>query len=278
MTRNQPPLVSQHPPKKVFKQASSVLLMKNPVIALAQITYFDVSKTDNVEKIKRYIRKAKKKNADIVCFPESCVHKSEVLYFNDKLIIEIRKECRKNSIWCIITEDIEIEGRRYNTAILIDREGKIKGNYKKINPYGEEGVDAGSKVKVFKTDFAKIGIVICWDLAFPKLFKKLKDAGTQIVFCPSQWQYEPAAHTEKHKERETKILESLILARAFENRYFVALCNPVVKSKRDEKYQVSYSAIASPHKIIKKISGREGLITASINLREIEKCRKIYED
>ncbi len=243
-----------------------------PKIALAQIKYFDISRRNNVEKIKKYIRKARKLGADIVCFPESCVHKTETLYFNDSLIKEIREECRKNSIWCIITEDLEIRKRRYNTAVLIDREGNIKGNYKKIHLYGDE-VDPGSRVRIFKTDFAKIGIVICWDLAFPALFKRLKEAGAEIVFCPSQWEYETKAHKEKHKEREIKLLESLAMARAFENLYFVALCNPVV----DSKYLVSYSTIVSPHKVLKKIIGKEGMIVSKINLNEIKKFEEIYD-
>jgi predicted amidohydrolase len=240
-------------------------------VAAAQIRYFDISKKNNLEKIKNYIRRAKKVGADIICFPESCVHKTETLYFNDTLIREIREECKKNSIWCIITEDLEIRKKRYNASILIDREGNLKGDYKKINLYGDD-VKAGSRVKIFKTDFGKIGIAICWDLAFPELFKKLKKEGAEIVFCPSLWEYEPRAHDEKHKEREMKILESLVMARAFENLYFFVFCNPLTKSK----FLVSYSAISSPHKILKRIVGKEGLIYATLNLNEIKKARDIY--
>src|SRR3989304_10271691 len=137
---------------------------RRPRIAVAQIRYFDISRKHNLEKIKRYIRRAKKIGADIICFPESCIHKTETLYFNDTLVREIREECKKNSIWCIVTENMEIRKKRYNTALLIDRKGNIKGNYKKINLSGDT-TEAGSRVKIFKTDFAKIGIAICWDLA-----------------------------------------------------------------------------------------------------------------
>jgi len=244
---------------------------KKPVIALAQIKYFDESKSNNLAKIKRYIRKAKKRQADIVCFPESTVHKTKVLSFDHKFIKEIQEECKKNSIWCIISEDISIKSKPYNVAMLINREGKIAGHYKKINLYGDK-VFPGKKVYVFDTDFAKIGIVICWDISFPELFKKMKQAGAEIVFCPSQWCYDTPAHDKDHVKREIKILESIIRARAFENVNFVALCNPVV----DSKYQVSYSGIASPTKILKEIVKKEGLIVARIDLGEIKKMHKIY--
>lgn len=246
---------------------------RKPIIALAQIEY-DPRKKSNIEKIVKYIKLAKEKNADIVCFPESCICRTKTLHFDDKLIERVKKECAENSIWCILTEDIILRGKPYNMSILIDRAGKVKGNYKKIHLYGDsEELNAGKKIKVLKTDFAKIGIAICWDLAFPELFKKMKKAGAEIVFCPAQWAYEQKAHDSHHKLREKKILESLILARAFENLYFVALGNPV---RKYDKEQVSYSAIASPHKILKEIIGKEGLITAEINLNEIKKFGKLY--
>lgn len=246
-------------------------------IALAQIKYFDTSKRNNVEKIKKYIRLAKKAKADIICFPESCVHKTDILHSNHKLVKEIREECKKNSIWCILTEDLRmnkllgIRKKEYNVAMLIDRNGNIKGHYKKIHLYGDT-TSPGKKVYVFKTDFAKIGIVICWDIAFPELFKEMKKKGAEIVFCPAQWWYETKEHSSQHMKREINLLESLIIARAFENIFFVAICNPV----QDSKYQVSYSAIASPHRILNKIVGKEGMITAEIDLNKINKLTKIY--
>jgi len=248
---------------------------KKPIIAVAQIKYFDISYSNNLAKLKKFIKKAKKRNADIICFPESCIHRSKVLKKDDKFIKELKEECKKNSIWCIITEDLKLKDKSHNTSILIDRQGEIKGYYKKINLYGDgEKITPGTRINTFKTDFGKIGIVICWDLAFPKLFQRLKRAGTQIVFCPSLWQYEPTAHDKNPKKRETKILRSLILSRAFENIFFVAFCNPVIKSK----YQVSYSAIASPHKILNEIINKEGLITAKIDLSKIKKYEKIYRN
>jgi len=246
---------------------------RHPVIAVAQIKYYDIHKRNNVEKIKRYIKLAKKKHADIVCFPESCVSKTKTLHFDDEFIKQIKEECKKNKIWAIITEDIILKNKPYNISFLINREGRIKGNYKKIHLYDEDGLNSGKKTQVFKTDFGKVGIVICWDLAFPDLFKKMKKSGAQIVFCPAQWAYEKKAHESQHKKREIEILRSLVLSRAFENGYFIALCNPV---RKYESEQVSYSAIVSPHKVLKEISNKEGLIVSEINLKEIENYHKLY--
>lgn len=247
--------------------------MKKPRIALAQIKYFDIHKKNNLTKIKDYIKKASKLNADIICFPETCIIKEKYLYLNHNFLKEIMEECKKNKIWCIITEDIMHGSKLYNTSILIDREGKIKGKYKKINLYAERNVNPGSKVRVFKTDFAKVGIAICWDLAFPELFHRMKRSGAQIVFCPAQWAYEEKVYGKDHKKRELFLLKSLILTRAFENLYFLAFCSPF---RPDQKSLLSYSNISCPHKILKEIIDKEGIIFADLNLNEINKFKRIY--
>lgn len=242
-----------------------------PIIAVAQIRYYDINKTHNLEKIKKYIRLAKRAKADIVCFPESCVKKKGYLMITDRPIKVIREECKRNSIWCIITEDIKARSKEYNMSILIDRHGKIRGNYKKIHLYGDT-VSPGNKVNVFKTDFAKIGIAICWDITYPGLFNMMRQKEAEIVFCPSQWNYDLPAHKSRHKQLEIQLLRSIILARAYENVFYVVICNPLVNSKT----QVSYSAIASPHRIMKELIDKEGLITAKVDLKEIKKFRKFY--
>jgi predicted amidohydrolase len=246
--------------------------MKKPIIAVAQIRYFDTAEKNNVAKIKKYIGLARKANADIICFPESCVHKTDYLQFSDKLVKEIRGDCKENNIWAIITDNFKIKGKEYAVSILIDRQGKIRGKYKKINLYGDDNVLPGNKTFVYQTDFAKIGIAICWDIAFPELYEKMKKRGAQIIFNPSYWCYEDTAHAKDHKARELALIKSLVSSRAFENLLFVVYANPLTK----ETDLVSYSAIVSPHRILKDIKGKEGLIVQEIDLSEIKKFSKLY--
>ncbi len=242
-----------------------------PTIALAQIRHNGTGK-HNVEIIKKYICLASEKNADIVCFPETCINRPEELPLNHRLIKQIQDACKENSIWAIITDYFILKDKHYKMALLIDRKGRIKGKYKKINLYGDLSKEAGKRIFVYKTDFAKIGIVICWDLAFPKLFKKMKKAGAEIVFCPAHWCYETKAHKEDPQNGELNLLKSILLSRAFENLNFVTVCNPVT----EERDLISYSAISSPHKILAEIKDKEGLITARLNLNEIKEFSKIY--
>jgi predicted amidohydrolase len=54
---------------------------------------------------------------------------------------------------------------------------------------------------------------------YPELFKRIKKAGAEIVFCPAQWHYEEDAYKKKYKRRELRLLRSLVTARSFENLY-----------------------------------------------------------
>ncbi|MDD5331234.1 MAG: carbon-nitrogen hydrolase family protein [Candidatus Nanoarchaeia archaeon] len=247
-------------------------MRRKPRIALAQIKYFDLHPSNNLAKIKEYITKAKKRNADIVCFPETCVIYEKYLHFDHKYLNEIRAECKKHKIWAIITEDFKVKSKLYNTSVLIDRDGKVKGTYYKINIYAERGTSPGKDIRVFNTDFGKVGLSICWDLAFPELFHAMKKKGAEIVFCPSQWAYEKKAYYKGHKKKELKLLKALIRARSFENLNFVAFCSPYLS----EKDMVCYSAVACPHKIIKEIYNKEGLIVAELDMKEVKKLKKIY--
>jgi predicted amidohydrolase len=74
-----------------------------------------------------------------------------------------------------------------NIAVLYDREGKIQGVYEKIqlpDSETEAGAVPGNTFPVFTTDFGKIGILICWDSAFPEISRILAVNGAEMLLCP----------------------------------------------------------------------------------------------
>lgn len=75
----------------------------------------------------------------------------------------------------------------YNTAVLIDRNGKIVGTYRKTHLPREEwekGITPGNEYPIFQTDICKIGIIICWDLQFPEPARTMAAKGAEIIFIP----------------------------------------------------------------------------------------------
>ncbi len=73
----------------------------------------------------------------------------------------------------------------YNSAVLFGREGKVIGAYDKTFPVVEEmsrdGILPGRGAKIFKTDFGRIGAVICFDFNFRELFAKYKSKKVELL-------------------------------------------------------------------------------------------------
>ncbi len=96
----------------------------------------------------------------------------------------------------------------YNTSVLIDREGKIAGKYRKVYIPREEiegGITPGVDYPVFRTDFGTVGMMICWDVQYADPARWLALRGAELVLMPI-WGGN----------------EALGKARAIENHVFVA--------------------------------------------------------
>lgn len=79
-------------------------------------------------------------------------------------------------------------GRQYNTAVLLNREGKVQGQYRKVFVYWGEGVNpSGEGVPVFDTDFGRIAILTCFDVNFDELWQAAERKGAELVFWPSAY-------------------------------------------------------------------------------------------
>ena len=97
---------------------------------------------------------------------------------------------RQHGMW-IICPIIEKQGERlYNSAVVIDRSGRVVGAYHKIHPTISEieaGVVPGETPQVFQTDFGIIGCAICFDLNFRDVIEGLSQRGAEVVFFPSMY-------------------------------------------------------------------------------------------
>lgn len=75
----------------------------------------------------------------------------------------------------------------FNTAVLINPEGKIIGTYRKVClPRNEisDGVSPGNSYPVFDTAIGKVGMMICYDGFFPEVARELANAGAEIIAWP----------------------------------------------------------------------------------------------
>src|SRR3989338_2758809 len=216
---------------------------------------------NNLNNIIKYIKKAASKKADIVCFPEtSLIHSKNKDTINKisikKYINKIKNTCRENKIHCIFGSNILKNRKLYNSAFFIDSKGKIAYTYNKVNLFiKEKNTTASGKTnRVIKTKFGKIGIIICWDIAYPEYVKKLAKKEAWIIFCPSYI---------KNYGRELESYLLLPYARAFENSLYFVSCDS------SNKECAQYSVICGPSGIYSEIKGEEGLIVADLDRRKI---------
>ncbi len=84
------------------------------------------------------------------------------------------------------------EGRRWNSAVVLGRQGEVVGVYDKVYPYWAEfdlqpPCTPGSDIPVFETDFGRLGIAICFDVNFPEIWQILADKGAELVVWPSAY-------------------------------------------------------------------------------------------
>ena len=153
-----------------------------------------ISSRENLELFSNYIQTAAENQADIVCLPEAIT-----LVGTGRTYVEVSEPipgpsteflgsiASQNNIY-IVAGLLERDGPVvYNTAVLIDREGKLAGRYRKVALPREEiegGVMPGNSYPVFDTDFGRIGMMICWDLQFPEVARQLTMQGAEVIFMP----------------------------------------------------------------------------------------------
>ena len=83
---------------------------------------------------------------------------------------------------------VDNEGLRHNTGLLINRQGQIQDTFHKCHltlDEVEDGIVLGDDLKVFDTDFGRIGILICWDYFFPEAARILAMKGAELVCVPT---------------------------------------------------------------------------------------------
>ena len=95
---------------------------------------------------------------------------------------------RRNRLW-VVAGLMEQEGDTlYNTAVLLDRAGRLAGKYRKVHLPREEwlkGITPGGDYPVFKTDFGTVAIQICYDWFFPEAAAAFALRGAEILFAPT---------------------------------------------------------------------------------------------
>lgn len=259
-------------------------------IALVQLTVGD-DPAANLPETLAFVRAAAEGGAQLVLTPESTNllssnrdHQRRTLRSEaeDPTLAALRAEAKALGIWLLIgslgvlTQDAD--GRFANRSFLIDPQGEIAARYDKIHMFDVNVSETeiyresaayrpGHQAVVADTPLARIGMAVCYDLRFPHLFRRLAQAGAQILTVPAAF---------NHLTGEAH-WETLLRARAIETGCFVLApaqtgFHPEAEGKGRQTHGHSL-AIAPWGEVLVDAGADPGVTIIDLDLAEVERAR-----
>ena len=218
-----------------------------------------------ISRISGMLKKLGRKETEIVCLPEQWLKNNEISDF-DSEFSDFKKIAKEFSMTIIPGAFYEITKKK--TAIMapiIGPQGDFIGRQEKIHPFDYERdiVKPGREAKIFNTA-CKFGVMICYDLVFPKVANTLVKKGAQVLLSPSRIVrrgIEPWQMYVQVRALENRVP---ILAANVENRRFGG--NSIVVDLTENNKVVTTKII--------KLNG-ESEVTREFVLDKYEKSRKI---
>lgn len=158
----------------------------------------------NLDKAILKIREAAAKGAQVVCLQElfTSLYFCDVEDYENFKLAEAIPGPTTNTLSAVAKElgiviiaslfEKRTEGLYHNTTAVLDADGQYLGKYRKMHipddpAYYEKFYFTPGDLgyKVFKTKFATIGILICWDQWYPEAARITALMGAEVLFYPT---------------------------------------------------------------------------------------------
>jgi predicted amidohydrolase len=178
---------------------------------------------------------------------------------------------RQHRVWVVaglLEAHPTIPGTMYNSAVLIDADGRVAGVYRKTHLPGEEKhyFYAGSAVEPFDTPLGRLGLLVCADNSFPELPRLLALRGTEILVVPYA----------RRRMKNPELYVGMTATRAYENQTFVIACNRVGQ-EADTVFE-GRTAIAAPSgEILARADAEEETIVRAVLSAEAVVEARLYQ-
>jgi predicted amidohydrolase len=155
----------------------------------------------------------------------------------------------------------------HNSAVLIGPQGII-GVFRKVhNPFEWPTFSSGDHMSVFDTRLGKIGMFICYDLAFPEISRAFALQGASIAALTTAW---PMFGDDPETDYNGYTYDLMSRAMAFANHFWMVCSNQVHRPPTPgcSDYYGHSRIIAPTGKIVAEIGHEEGLATATVDIKE----------
>jgi predicted amidohydrolase len=196
---------------------------------------------------------------------------------DDQVLARVRAAAAEAGIW-VHLGSLALRGegdKLVNRGFVIDDAGDIRARYDKIHlfdvdlPTGESWREsamyqAGAQaVIVRETPVGTLGLTICYDLRFPELFRRLSEAGADVIAVP-------AAFTVPTGKAHWQVL---MRARAIESELFIVAAAQAGHHE-DGRDTFGHSLVADPWgDLLLEMGGDPGLAFVDIDLGRIADVR-----
>jgi N-carbamoylputrescine amidase len=157
-------------------------------------------------------------------------------------------------------------GACFDCSPVIDADGTVLGRTRMVHVtdypgFHEQGYytpgDTGTPV--YDTRYGKIGVAICYDRHYPEYMRALALRGAELVVVPQ------AGAVDEWPEG---LYEAEMRVAAFQNGYFVALCNRVGPEERLEFAGESFVCAPDGNVIARAASREEEILYADLDLAD----------
>ncbi|MCJ1464780.1 hypothetical protein MMC07_003393 [Pseudocyphellaria aurata] len=177
-------------------------------------------------------------------------------------------------------EEKEEEEKLVNVAYFIDDEGEVLGRHPERDHLTSSTHDPHT---VIQTPLGPVGLLICWDLAFPEAFRELIAQGAKMIIIPTFWTLSDCgdAGLALNPMAEKLFLTSALTLRAFENTCAVIFVNAAgPPSDTPSKHYMGLSRVTLPFVgplgDATKDSDREGMSVVEIDMEVVEEAERNY--
>ncbi|KAF2718813.1 carbon-nitrogen hydrolase [Polychaeton citri CBS 116435] len=173
--------------------------------------------------------------------------------------------------------------RLLNVAYFIDHTGTIAGKYVKKNLWGPiERLHLTSSSRdphpVFDTPLGRVGMLVCWDLAFPEAFREMIAHGAKLIIIPTFWTLSDCSKEGLaiNPVSEALFLDSMLTARCFENTCAVIFANA---GGPPGKGYAGLSQVCVPYAgaLTRLGSSAEGMAVVDLDMQILEDAEANYQ-
>lgn len=158
-------------------------------------------------------------------------------------------------------------GKIFNTLYFIDRDGEIRARYRKLHlfPLTGEGLHyaRGDEMVTAETSLGRIGAMICYDLRFPELARRLFLDGARLFVLSAQWPLARVAHW-----------QALIRARAIENQAWFVCSNRAGTDPEGLVFPGSSMIVDPNGSVLALGDDQPGVVMADVDMDLVDRVRQ----